>query len=187
MHISKIVSVFFNINIILASEYLTPIHNNNFQKTSYNNQIIQKKLTISANLSKNGIILRSSVSPRFSNQLSIGIPLSSWYLRIKSHKKYVSYKKPTKYLPKSLWGVINDYCLRQIPSKYCQILNVIVVNKDTMFSKQSISVTNKLVNILQNKKQFYPLDPLPLRIQKIQQLVSVYPLRGSKKYDFEYL
>ena len=58
-------------------------------------------------------------------------------------------------MPLYLWRVVNDDGLPEVPSQDVEVLDVVAVDTNTMLSKKS------------------ELDPLPLWIQKVHQLVSV--------------
>ena len=55
-----------------------------------------------------------------------------------------------------LWGVVNDDGLLEVPAQDVEVFDVVAVDADAVLSEKS------------------ELDPLPLRIQKVHQLVSVH-------------
>lgn len=70
---------------------------------------------------------------------------------------------------KSLGRIVDNDGFRKIPPQNRQILDVVPVNADTMFSEQPV------------------LDPLPFRIQQVQKFVGVDSLGRSEQDNLKHL
>lgn len=72
-------------------------------------------------------------------------------------------------ISKRLWRIIDNDGLRQVPAQDREIFDVVPVDAHAVFPKEAV------------------LDPLPLRVQQVQQLVGVHSFRRGKQYDLEHL
>ena len=63
---------------------------------------------------------------------------------------------------KGLRRVVNDDSLAEVTAQDVEILDVVAVDTDTMLSEQSV------------------LDPIPLGIQEVHQLVSIHLVKGKR-------
>lgn len=151
-------------------------------------------LTISASRSKNGKIFINSESLGSVNQLSMGIPFSSWYLkqRIVSNihtvrLNFTSNSKLTQMLAENCqwWSSWTDLSLVWSSLWYsCHWLVHSALEIDDIWNDGR--KLDQLKHFLGYQTKAL-LDQSSLGIQQVKQLIRIDPLGGSKQNDFKYL
>jgi len=85
------------------------------------------------------------------------------------HKPRLNGDPILQLISKGLWGVVDNDGLLEVPAQDVEVFDVVAVDADAVLSEKS------------------ELDPLPLRIQKVHQLVSVHLFAGSKEDQLKHL